>query len=110
MKKYNLRIPENLQIILNTPENEKGLIIKIHSNLWIIFHKNIENLEEYGFKIINPNSSERSKGIWGLTEKECTRLINKLIKNPEYGFGKTEEELTKEINKLLNKIKQTYVQ
>lgn len=107
--KHNLRIPENLKIILETEENNQGLIVQFNPNLWAIFGKNPENPKEYGYQLMNPNTDQRGSGVWGLTHAQCDRLINKLIKNPGYGFGKSERELEEKISKLINKIKKTYV-
>lgn len=110
MKKYNLRIPENLQIIMDAQESNTGLIVKFHANLWAIFRRKSENIDEYGYQLLNPNSDQRGDHVWGMTENQCTRLINKLIKNPGYGFGKTTSELETHINKIIKLIKKTYVQ
>lgn len=112
MTKYNLRIPENLQICMQVNENNNGLVVQFHPNLWAIFRKKADNPNEYGFQLLNPNQGieERGEITWGLSHSQCDRLINKLIKNPGYGFGKTKEELTVTISKLINKINKTYVQ
>lgn len=108
-KKYNLRIPENLQIIMNTQESNTGLIVKFHPDLWAIFKPKDETKTEYGFQLLNPNGNERGEFTWGLTMQEASRLINKLIKNPSYGFGKSKEQIEATINKIITKIKKTYV-
>jgi hypothetical protein len=92
-RKSNIRIPENLQIIMDTLENKDGFVMQIHSNLWAIFKKRAENLDEYGFQLLDPNNDSRGEATWGMTHAECVKLINsirpewqqrKLIKNAEY--------------------------
>ena len=107
MNKYNLRIPENLQIIVDTQESNTGVIVKFNPGLWGIFRRKAENMDEYGYQLMDPNSDQRGEHIWRLTHNQCVRLINNLIKNPGYGFGKTQQGLQEHINKLIINIKQT---
>ena len=82
-----LSIPENLHIIMETQEQNSGLIVQFHPQLWAIFRKNADNHEDYGWQLLNPDNDQRSDFSWGLTSTQCTRLINRLIKNPGLGFG-----------------------
>jgi len=105
MTRQQIRIPENLKIILNDQDNNKGLIVQFNPHLWAIFKKKENNPEEYGFQLIDPTTGEISNGTWGLTQNQCTRIINKVIKNPGYGFGKTKKDLRKYIKNIIKKIK-----
>lgn len=109
MKTQQIRIPENIKICLEVEERNKGIIVQFHPDLWAIFGKNPNNPEEYGFQLLNPNNNERGEFTWGLTQAQCTRVINKLIKKPGYGFGKTIEDIRKNIKKLIKKIKKSYI-
>lgn len=84
--KYKLRIPGNLQICIDAQKNKDGLIVKLNDSLWMIIRKNATT-GEYGHQLLNPNNDEKSDYVWGLTKEQCTRLINKLIKNPVYSYG-----------------------
>ncbi len=86
-KDPRLRLPENLKLILETQENNNGLIVQFNKNLWAIFRKNLSDPDDYGLQIVNPDTDERSDLQWGLTHKQCIRLIEKLVKTPGYGFG-----------------------
>lgn len=77
-----MRTPENIKILLEEQTDNKGLIIEVNSSVWAVFKKHPEREEEYGFQVVNPNTGETSRGTWGLSEKECTRVINKL--KPEW--------------------------
>ena len=110
IKKYEIRIPENLQIILDCQEQNKGLVVKLNHNIWAIFSKKEGTEDEYGFQLLNPNNNQRGAGKWGLTLKQATRLINNLIKKPGFGYGKEETTIIENINKIIKKIKKTYVQ
>lgn len=105
MKTRQIRIPENLKIVLNEQTNNQGLIVQFHTSLWAIFKKHPERPEEYGFQIMNPETGETSEGTWGLSESQCTKVINKVIKKPGFGFGKTDLDLQKYIKKIIKKIK-----
>lgn len=99
-----IRIPENLQTIIELQNQGKGTIVKINSDIWMIFVKQ-PNREKYGYRLMNPNSDQRGPYTGNLTKEECQRLINKLIKTPGFGFGKSRKDTIKNINKLVNKIK-----
>jgi len=109
MKTQQIRIPENIKICLDVEERNTGIIVQFNQDLWAIFRKNPENQEDYGFQLLNPNTNERGEGVWGLTQIQCTRVINKLIKNPGYGFGKKQEDIKRKITKIIKKIKTTYI-
>ena len=102
-----IRINEGSIISIDrNEEQKKGLVVKLQSDLYLIFQK---REKEYGFYLINPWTKEGGKTKWGLTEPQCSRMINRLIKNPSYGYGKSQEEVSKKLIKIINKIKKSYV-
>ncbi|MFA6325051.1 MAG: hypothetical protein WCX46_02375 [Candidatus Paceibacterota bacterium] len=103
--KIPIKIDET--VTLTKEGNEyRGLVVKLQYDLYLIFKK---RREEYGFYLINPWNGERGHTKWGLTEPQCSRLINQVLEKPKYGFGKEERRIRKELIKITNKIKQTYV-
>ncbi len=109
MKKYNIRIPENLQICINTQEKNDGLVIKLRHDLWAIVKR---QGEFYGIQLLNPEGGEAERGRgteFNLTKEQISRVINKLIKKPGYGYGKNTKNALTKINKIIKNIKNTYV-
>lgn len=109
MKTHQIRIPENLKIILNEQEENTGLTVQFNPTLVLLFKQHTEKLpngeDQYGFQIINPTNTDRSEFTWGLSGKQCSKIINKVIKKPGFGFGKSREDLEEYIKKLIKKIK-----
>ena len=107
-----IRINENVTVSRDrNQEDDKGLIIKLQHDLYLIFKTRIKENEEkeYGFYLVNPWTREGSNTSWGLTEAQCCRFINKVIKNPYHGYGKNKEAFKKVLLKIANKIKKTNV-
>lgn len=106
-----IRIDENVTISKNrNEEDDKGLIIKLQHDLYLILKKRKNNnIKEYGHYLINPWTNEGSRTTWGLTEAQCSRFINKVIKNPYYGYGKNKAAIKKILLKIANKIKKSNV-
>ena len=105
MSKLEIRIPENLQIILNTETQGDGLIVKFHPRLWAIFQKK-NNM--FGYTLLDPNGGTNERGPspnFNLTKNEANKIINRIIKNPGYGFGKEPINIQKNIKKLIKQIK-----
>lgn len=109
MKTRTIRIPENLKIILNEQDENTGLTVQFNPTLVLLFKRHTEKLttgeDQFGFQIINPTNTDRSEFTWGLNEKQCSKIINKIIKKPGFGFGKSRENLEEYIKKLINTIK-----
>ena len=66
----------------------------------------------YGFATLDPEGGAETRSgeiEFNLTKEQCARLINKLLKNPGYGYGKEEAKIKENINKIINQIKKTYV-
>lgn len=105
-----IRIPKNLSMIIDVQRQDTGTVVKLNPNIWMVFGKMPNNHSLYGYQLFDPNTNSGSSFTGNLTENQMTRLINKIIKQPGFGFGKEQENYKKIINKLIKKIKTTYEQ
>lgn len=99
-----VRLPENLQIIIELQNQGSGTIVKINSHIWMVLGKQ-PNKETYGYQLMDPNTHQRGPYTGNLTKEQVSKLINKLIKKPGFGFGKEEIDIKKHINQLIKNIK-----